>query len=413
MRRVAITGLGLVTSLGHNLKESWSNLIEGRSGVSLIEQIDTSTLAVKIAGEIKNFQISDDLLDPKEQARFDRFIHLGLQGTKEALEQAELLEGWKDYDPYRVGCILGVGLGGFPYIEDGCRTLIEKGPRRISPFFIPSMIPNMVSGMASIKFNIKGQNFTTSSACASSAHSIAIAATEIAMGRQDVMISGGSESVITPMTISGFSNMKALSRRNEDPSKASRPFDLDRDGFVLGEGAGIVVLEDYESAKKRGATILAEVAGFASTSDAYHITAPHPEGEGAAACMKQCLQNSKVNPEEVGYVNAHGTSTPLGDKGEIKAIKHTFGSASDKLNVSSTKSMLGHLLGAAGGVESVICIQALHKGEIPPTINVENQDPDCDLNVTPNKMVKKDIQYALNNSFGFGGTNCSLLFKKG
>jgi 3-oxoacyl-[acyl-carrier-protein] synthase II len=413
MRRVAITGMGITCGLGHNLKEVWSNALEGKPGISLIEQLDTESLAVKIAGEVKNFKLSDDLLPEKEHARYDRFIHLGLHSTAEALKHAGLSkDDWKGYDADRVGCILGVGMGGFPIIESQHTTYMDKGPRRVSPFFIPSIIPNMASGLVSIQNDIKGINYTVASACASAAHALSMAATEIALGKQDVMVSGGTESVLSDMTISGFANMKALSRRNDDPGSASRPFDTGRDGFVMGEGAGILILEDYEMAKARGATIYAEIVGHASSSDAYHITAPHPEGEGACKCMKSSLKMAGIKPEQVGYINAHGTSTPLGDVGETKAIKKTFGEHAYNLHVSSTKSMTGHLLGAAGGIETIFCAMALHTGDLPPTINLENQDPECDLNYIPNTSINKTVDYALNNSFGFGGTNCSLILKR-
>jgi 3-oxoacyl-[acyl-carrier-protein] synthase II len=413
MRRVAITGMGIACGLGQNLKEVWGNAMEGKPGISHIEQINTENLAVKIAGEIKNFKLSDEILPEKEHARYDRFIHLGLHSTDEAIRDAGFTpKDWGSYDPEKVGCILGVGMGGFPIIEGQHSTYLERGPRRVSPFFIPSIIPNMASGLISIQYELKGINYTVASACASAAHAISAAATEIMLGKQDVVITGGTESVITDMTISGFANMKALSRRNDEPEKASRPFDTGRDGFIMGEGAGIIILEDYESAKKRGAKIYAEVVGHGSSSDAYHITAPHPEGVGAGQCMKASLAMAGISPEQVGYINAHGTSTPLGDVGETNAIKKTFGDHAYNLHVSSTKSMTGHLLGAAGGIETVFCAMALHTGMLPPTINLENQDPECDLNYIPNKPIEKKVDYALNNSFGFGGTNCSLILKR-
>jgi 3-oxoacyl-[acyl-carrier-protein] synthase II len=413
MKRVAITGMGITCGLGHNLKEVWGNAVEGKPGISHIEQLDTENLAVKIAGEIKNFQLSNDILPEKEHARYDRFIHLGLHCTDEAIRDAGFSpKNWGEYNAERVGCVLGVGMGGFPYIESQHKTYIDRGPRRVSPFFIPSIIPNMASGLVSIQNDMKGVNYTIASACASAAHAISTAAMEIQTGRHDVMITGGTESVITEMTITGFSNMKALSRRNDEPAKASRPFDTGRDGFVMGEGAGILVLEDYDKAKARGAKIYAEVVGHGSSSDAYHITAPHPEGLGAMDCMKTSLAMAGIKPEQVGYINAHGTSTPLGDIGETNAIKKTFGDHAYNLHVSSTKSMTGHLLGAAGGIESVFCAMALHTGDLPPTINLDDQDPECDLNYVPNKSINKQIDYALNNSFGFGGTNCSLILKR-
>jgi 3-oxoacyl-[acyl-carrier-protein] synthase II len=411
-KKVAVTGLGVICSSGKNLKEVWKNILDGKPAVTTVERMNTEKFPVHIAGEIKDFEISEEILAAKEQSRYDRFIHLGLHATAEALEHAGLRNGWQSYSAEKVGCILGVGMGGFPMIEAQHDIFSEKGVRRISPFFIPSIIPNMASGLATIKFDIKGVNYTISSACASSAHAIGVACDEIKSGRHDVMVTGGCESVLSNLTLGGFANMKALSRRNDEPGKASRPFDSGRDGFIMGEGAGILILEDLEKAKARGATIYGEICGFGASSDAYHITAPHPEGLGAAQCMKKSIADAGIDPTEIGYVNAHGTSTPLGDLGETNAIKETFGQHAYNLHVSSTKSMIGHLLGAAGGVESVFCTMALYEGKLPPTINLENQDPECDLNYIPNTFLEKEVKYALNNSFGFGGTNCSLVLKR-
>lgn len=408
--RVAITGMGAICGLGHSLNEVWNKMIEGKSGVSTIESIDTSKIPVNFAGEIKNFEISDALLSPKEKARYDKFIHLALHSTHEAWKQAGL--NFDIYPAERVGCILGTGIGGFPQIESGHEVFLEKGARRVSPFFIPSVIPNMSSGLITIKLGLKGISYTLASACASAAHALQAAAQEIQLGRQDVVISGGSESTLSNLTIAGFASMKALSRRNDEPQKASRPFDKDRDGFVMGEGAGILILENYEKAKARGAKIYAEIVGTGASSDANHITAPHPEGHGAIQAIKQCLDDAGALPTEVGYINAHGTSTPLGDGIETNAIKEVFGDYAYNLVVSSTKSMTGHLLGAAGGIESIACVMAINEGIIPPTINLDNPSEECDLNYSANKMTKKDIIYALNNSFGFGGTNSCTLFKK-
>lgn len=415
INRVAITGMGMISGLGHSLNETWGNAIEGKSGVSLIENADTSEMLTKIAGEVKNFTIADHIIEPKEAPRYDRFIHFAMHSTYEALNDAGLLTSHQlntSYDPHRIGSILGVGIGGFPEIEKTAKTLFEKGPKRVSPFFIPAVIPNMTTGLISIRFGLKGLNYSISSACASAAHALSAACYEIMLGRQDVMVSGGAEGVVCQLGMSGFINMKALSRRNDEPHRASRPFDKDRDGFILGEGAGILILENYDKAVARGAKIYAEIVGHGATSDAHHITAPHPEGDGAYNSMKMAVENAGINFNEVGYVNAHGTSTPLGDIGETRAIKRTFGEHSKNLYVSSTKSMTGHLLGAAGGIETIFCAMALHTGIIPPTINLENQDPECDLNYVPNKAIKADIKYALNNSFGFGGTNSSLVLKK-
>lgn len=411
LHRVAITGMGMINGLGHNLNEVWANALEGKSGVSLIDSFNTENLGTKFAGVVKNFEIADHILAAKEAPRYDRFIHFALHSTYEAMTHAGLLKS-NHYDPTRMGCIMGVGIGGLPEIEKSMMTMIEKGPKRISPFFIPAIIPNMTTGLISISHNLQGLNFSISSACASAAHALSAASYEIMMGRQDVMVTGGAEAVVSTLGMSGFINMKALSKRNDAPEKASRPFDVDRDGFVMGEGAGVLILENFEKARARGAKIYGEIIGHGATSDAHHITAPHPEGDGAFRCMSMAVKDAGIDPTKIGYVNAHGTSTPLGDIGETKAIKKTFGSHANNLYVSSTKSMTGHLLGAAGGIETIFCAMALHTGMIPPTINLENQDPECDLNYVPNKPVSANIEYALNNSFGFGGTNSSVVIKK-
>ncbi len=411
LHRVAITGMGMINGLGHNLNEVWANALEGKSGVSLIDSFNTENLGTKFAGVVKNFEIADHILAAKEAPRYDRFIHFALHSTYEAMTHAGLLKS-NHYDPTRMGCIMGVGIGGLPEIEKSMMTMIEKGPKRISPFFIPAIIPNMTTGLISINHNLQGLNYSISSACASAAHALSAASYEIMMGRQDVMVTGGAEAVVSTLGMSGFINMKALSKRNDEPQKASRPFDVDRDGFVMGEGAGVLILENYDKARARGAKIYGEIIGHGATSDAHHITAPHPEGDGAFRCMSMAVQDAGIDPTKIGYVNAHGTSTPLGDIGETKAIKKTFGAHANNLFVSSTKSMTGHLLGAAGGIETIFCAMALHTGMIPPTINLENQDPECDLNYVPNKPVSANIEYALNNSFGFGGTNSSVVIKK-
>lgn len=408
--RVAVTGISAMCGLGNSLDEVWQNLISGKSGISEIPGSNPEMWPVQFAGCVKNFEISEDILDKKEQKRFDTFIHYALHCADEAIKHARLLDS--GYDPLMIGSILGTGLGGFPIIESMTKTYQEKGPRRVSPFFIPAFIPNMSAGKISMKYNFKGVNYATSSACASASHAIAAAASEIMLGRQDAVVTGGSEAVISGLTMAGFSSMKALSKWNDKPTQASRPFDTDRNGFVMGEGAGIMILENYDKAVARGANILAEVVGFGATADAYHITSPEPNGAGTVPCMEQALRQAGIDKEQIDYINAHGTSTPLGDIAETNAIKKVFGDHAYKLDVSSTKSMHGHLLGAAGGLESVICIKALVEGVIPPTINLDTQDPDCDLNYTPNKMKKRDIKYALNNSFGFGGTNSTTIFKK-
>lgn len=411
--RVAVTGMGAICGLGHNLETIWANLLAGKSGISFIENHDVEKFAVKIGGEVKNFSLSEDILEAKEAPRYDKFIHFALHACNEALIQAGLNDNKHGYDPYMMGSIIGVGMGGFPYMESSYKDLLEKGPRRVSPFFIPSVIPNMAPGLATIKWGLGGVNYSISSACASASHAISAAAFEIMSGRQDVVVTGGAESVLCDLPFAGFINMKALGKHGDDPTKVSRPFDTGRCGFVMGEGAGIMVLENLEKAKARGATIYAELVGHGASSDAHHITAPHPEGLGAKACMTTALRSAGVSPEQVGYVNAHGTSTPLGDIAETKAIKETFGAhAKNGMLVSSTKSMTGHLLGGAGGIESIFCAMVVNKGMVPPTINLEDQDPECDLDYVANTARKVDIEYALNNSFGFGGTNSSLVVKK-
>ena len=410
LNRVAVTGMGAICGLGNSLDEVWKNALAGKSGITTLERQVTEGWPVTFGGEVKNFKLDESLMSLKDQDRFDLFNQYALHSADEAIKQSGLLEA--KYAPGKIGTIFGTGLGGFPHIEANFRVFLEKGPRRVSPFFIPSVIPNMPEGLVSIHYGFQGINFAVASACASSAHAIGLAASEIMMGRQDAMITGGTEGVITGYTIAGFASMKALSKRNDEPHRASRPYDIARDGFVMGEGAGILVLENYEKAVARGARIIAEVMSFGASSDAYHITAPHPEGSGALLCMEQTMELSGVRKEEVGYVNAHGTSTPLGDVAETQAIKKVFGAHAYNLNVSSTKSMTGHLLGAAGGLESIFCIKTLETGMLPPTINLENQDPLCDLDYVANQPKKKDIMYALNNSFGFGGTNSSTLFKK-
>ncbi len=413
-KRVVITGMSAVCGLGHNLEEIWPKLIEGQSGISKVDSYDISTLKVDIAGEVKNWQLDEDLLPAKEASRYDRFIQFALKATDDALKDSNLkINELSEEDNFKVGAILGVGMGGFPIIENTAKDFVEKGARRISPFFIPGIIPNMATGLLSIKYGFMGVNYTIASACASSCHAISAAVDEIKSGRHDIIISGGAESTVCNLAMGGFINMKAFSKRVDEPTKASRPFDIDRDGFVMGEGAGVLILESLESAKKRGAKIYAEIAGIGASSDAYHITAPHPEGTGAYACMKKAILDAGISPTDIDYINAHGTSTPLGDKAETGAIKRVLGDEhAKKISVSSTKSMTGHLLGAAGGLESVFTAMTIHTGIIPPTINIDNQDPECDLDYTANVAGKREVKYAINNSFGFGSTNSSLVFKK-
>lgn len=408
-RRVVVTGLGLITPLGIGVKPSWEALLEGRSGIGVIKTFDSSDLPVHIAGEVKDF---DPLLyiEPKEVKKMDRFIHFAVAASTMAMEDSGLRISEENAE--RVGVIIGSGMGGLPAIEHYHKTYLEKGYRRITPFFIPMLIVNLASGQVSIKFGAKGPNSAVATACATGSHAIGDAFKVIQRGDADVMIAGGTESVITPMAIGGFAVMKALSTRNNEPELASRPFDRDRDGFVMGEGSGVVILETLENARKRNAKIYAEVLGYGMTSDAYHITSPAPGGEGAAACMRLTLKDAGVLPEAVQYINAHGTSTKYGDELETAAIKKVFGDHAYTLAVSSTKSMTGHLLGAAGGVETVITIMSIQHNVIPPTINLDNPDPECDLDYVPHKPKHVDVDCALSNSFGFGGTNACLLFRK-
>jgi 3-oxoacyl-[acyl-carrier-protein] synthase II len=411
MFRVAVTGMGALCGLGNNLGEIWRNAIEGKSGISKISNADVTNMPVDFAGEIKNFKIAEELLSARESDRYDIFVHYALHAAHEACQQAGIW-GQLPYEKNRVGCIMGVGMGGFPMIERQHTDFLQKGYKRVTPFFIPGIIPNMTSGIISMKLQAMGTNYSISSACASSTHAMGAAFMEIAVGRHDMVVTGGAEAVITAMPLAGFTNMKALSRKGEAPEKASRPFDKDRDGFVVGEGAGILVFENYEKALARGAKILGEIVGFGASSDAYHITAPHPEGAGAILCMKNALESTGLSPEVIGHINAHGTATPLGDIAETKAIKKIFGAHAQKILINSTKSMTGHLLGAAGGIEAIFSLMAMNEGVIPPTINLDNPDPECDLNYCANRAVKADIEYALSNSFGFGGTNASVVFRK-
>jgi len=408
-RRVVVTGLGLVTPVGIGVKTSWEALLEGRSGIGVIRTFDSSDLPVHIAGEVKDFDPLE-YIEPKEVKKMDRFIHFAVAASTMAMEDSGLTVTAENAE--RVGVIIGSGIGGLPAIEHYHKTYLEKGYRRITPFFIPMLIINLASGQVSIKFGAKGPNSAVATACATGSHAIGDAFKVIQRGDADVMIAGGAESVITPMAIGGFAVMKALSTRNGEPERASRPFDSDRDGFVMGEGAGIVILESLENAKKRNAKLYAEIAGYGMTSDAYHITSPAPEGAGAASCMKATLKDAGVSPEVVDYINAHGTSTKYGDELETAAIKTVFKDHAYKLSVSSTKSMTGHLLGAAGGVETVIAILSIQDNVIPPTINLDNPDPECDLDYVPHKPRYRNVECALSNSFGFGGTNACLLFKK-
>jgi 3-oxoacyl-[acyl-carrier-protein] synthase II len=408
-RRVVVTGVGLVCALGIGTEESWKNLVAGRSGVSRITHFDTADFDCKIAGEVKNF---DPFLwiEKKELKKMGRFIQVALAGADFAVKSAH----WKpeDSDLNEVGVYVSSGIGGFDIIEREHRKLVEGGPGRISPFFIPSAIVNLASGHISIRYGAKGPNSATATACSASAHAIGDSFKIIERGAADMMICGGTEATITPMGIGGFASMKALSTRNDDPAHASRPFDSGRDGFVVGEGAGILILESLEHAQKRNAPILAEIVGYGMSGDAYHITQPASDGDGAYRVMRAAIKDAKLAPEDIGYVNAHGTSTPLGDVIETRALKRVFGDYSKRVPVSSTKSMTGHLLGGAGGLEAGISVLALRDQTLPPTINLETPDPECDLDYVPNVARKASVEYALSNSFGFGGTNAALIFKR-
>lgn len=408
-RRVVVTGLGLVTPLGIGVKASWEAMLDGRSGIGIINTFDSSDLPVHIAGEVKGFDPSV-YIDLKEIKKMDRFIHFALAASIMAVKDSGIKI--TENNAEKVGVIIGSGMGGLPAIEHYHKTYLEKGYRRITPFFIPMLIINLAAGQVSIKFGAKGPNSAVATACATGSHAIGDAFRIIQRGDADAMIAGGAESVITPMAIGGFAVMKALSTRNDEPEKASRPFDRDRDGFVMGEGAGIVMLESLDSAKSRNAKIYAEVIGYGMTSDAYHITTPSPGGEGAARCMKSALKDADASPESVDYINAHGTSTKYGDELETAAIKKVFREHAYRLCVSSTKSMIGHLLGAAGGVEAVVSILSVHHNIVPPTINLDIPDSECDLDYVPHKPANRTVNYALSNSFGFGGTNACLLFRK-
>ena len=409
MRRVVATGLGVVAPNGIGVEAFWESLVNGVSGIDHITRFDASRHDTKIAAEVKGF---DPLLymEKKEVKKMDRFIHYALAGAIMAVDDATLTV--KDNERSRFGVLIGTGMGGIPALEETHKTLLEKGPNRISPFFIPSIITNLASGHIAIRFGLRGPNSCVSTACASGNHAIGESFELIRRGIADVMFAGGAEAVISPLTIGGFGAMKALSTRNDAPQRASRPFDKGRDGFVMGEGAGILILEELDHALQRGAKIYAELKGYGMSADAYHMTAPEPEGAGAMASMLLALEAAGLHPEEVDYINAHGTSTQAGDASETKAIKGAFGDHAYRLAVSSIKSMTGHLLGAAGGVESVATVLTLHHGVIPPTINYDEPDPECDLDYVPNKARRTKVRVAFNNSFGFGGTNATLVFQQ-
>ncbi len=407
-RRVVVTGLGAITPLGIGVEETWKKVTSGESGIGPITKFDASSLPSRIAGEVKGFK-PEEFMSKKLVSRIDTFIQYAIAASRMALEDAGLPLG--DLGP-EVGVIVGVGMGGMGVVENYSLIMRERGWRRVTPFFIPMVIPNMAAGQIAIEFGAKGPNTAVCTACAAGNHAIGEAFRLIREGKAEAMICGGTESLITPLTVAGFAVMRALSTRNEEPEKASRPFDAKRDGFVIAEGCGILVLESLESAKRRGARVYAEIVGYGLNADAYHMTAPHPDGEGAINCMKSALEDAGISPEDVDYINAHGTSTPLNDVAETKAIKAVFGDHAYELAVSSTKSMTGHLLGGAGGLEAVITVKAIQEGVIPPTINYEEPDPDCDLDYVPNEARRAQIRVAVSNAFGFGGTNAVLVFKR-
>ncbi len=408
-RRIVITGLGMLSPVGNTVEESWKNIVAGVSGVAPITAFDASEFPVRISASVKNFDPTD-YIPKKDIKKMDPFIQFGIAAGIQALEDSGLEVTEENAE--RIGVAIGSGIGGLPGIERNRDLFVAGGPRKISPFFVPSSIINMVSGNLSIMKGLKGPNISIVSACTTGAHNIGDAARMIAYGDADVMIAGGAEMATCPLGVGGFAAARALSTRNDEPEKASRPWDIDRDGFVLGDGAGVVVVEDYEHAKARGAKIYCELAGYGMSSDAHHMTQPSPSGEGPARCMLNAIRDAGINKEEVGYINAHGTSTPAGDKAETEAVKRAMGDHAYKLVVSSTKSMTGHLLGAAGGIEAIFAILALRDQVIPPTINLENQDPECDLDYCANEARDARLDVTLSNSFGFGGTNGTLLFKK-
>ena len=408
-RRVVVTGLGMVTAIGETTEDTWESLLAGRSGAQPIERFDPTDFDVRFACEVKGFDPTD-YMDRKEARRADLFAQFGVAAADLAVRDA----GWDLSRPAgeRTGVLIGSGIGGIQTFEEQCKAYLEKGPRRVSPFFVPMFIPDMASGLVSIRLGAKGPNYCTVSACASSAHAVGESFRLIESGKADAMVTGGAEAPITGLAVAGFGNMKALSTRNDEPEKASRPFDKGRDGFVLGDGAGVVILESLDHARERGANILAEVVGYGMSADAHHMTQPAPSGEGAMRAMRECLDDRGIDMTEIGYINAHGTSTPLGDIAEVKAVKEVFGEHARNLVVGSTKSMTGHLLGAAAGVEFGVCVKVLQTGTIPPTINQDDPDPECDLDCAANTKVERDVDVALSNSFGFGGHNVSLAVRR-
>jgi len=407
-RRVVVTGLGMVTPLGTGVKKNWDAVCAGKSGIGAISKFDASEFSSQIAGEVLDFR-SEDFMDKQQVRRFDIFVHYAVASARMAMEDSKLKIDASNRD--RVGCLTGSGLGGLTMLEHYHKILLEKGPRRISPFFIPGMIANMAPGQIAIEFGAKGPNVSIETACAASSHAIGEAFRLIREGIADAMITGGSEAVVTPLALGGFCSMRALSTRNDEPERASRPFEMDRDGFVMGEGAGILILEELNQALERGADIYGEVAGYGLSGDAYHVSAPEPDGGGAISCMSMAIRDAGLKPENVDYINAHGTSTKLNDESECRAVKAVFGEHAYKLAISSTKSMTGHLLGGAGGIEAIYTVLTVKKGIIPPTINYETPDPACDLDYVPNVARDAKVRVGMSNSFGFGGTNACLIFK--
>jgi len=408
-RRVVITGIGAITPVGHNVPQTWQSLINGVSGVGIISRYDASDLPVHIAAEVKNYN-PEDHFDHKEVRKLDLYAQFAMIAAREAVADAGLTAG--SFDPDRVGVITGAGIGGILTFEEECVKCHTQGPRRISPFFIPKMIGNIAAAHISIEHNFKGINYNVMSACASANHALGSAMRAIIYGDADIVISGGMEAAVTPLAVGGFSSMRALSTRNDEPEKASRPFDLERDGFIMSEGSAILVLEELEHAKARGAKIYAEMAGYGATGDAYHITAPTEDGEGSTRAILMALKDAGMQPTDIDYINAHGTSTPLNDKGETMAIKNAFGDYAYKVKVNSTKSMVGHMLGAAAGIEAIVCVKTIETGIIHPTINLTNPDPDCNLDYTPHNAVKQRVNAALSNSLGFGGHNSAIIIKR-
>lgn len=409
-RRIVVTGLGMVTPLGNDVDSTWQGLLEGKSGINALDHFDVSAFSTRFGGSIKDFD-TDLYMPAKEAKRMDVFLRYGIAAGVQAMRDAGL-DGNEDFNPLKFGAAIGSGIGGITAIEQNAETIRTSGPRKISPFFVPGSIINMIGGTLSIRYNLQGPNIAVTTACTTGTHNIGLAAQMIATGQADLMLAGGAEMATSPVGLGGFCAARALSTRNDDPQAASRPWDKDRDGFVLSDGAGILVLEEYEHAKKRGARIYAELTGFGMSADAFHMTSPSENGVGAANCMRNALADAELNPEDIGYINAHGTSTQAGDIAETQAIRSVFGSAADNLPVSSSKSMIGHLLGAAGAVEAIISILSLYEQVITPTINLENPDEGCDLDYVPGVARPVSIHAALSNSFGFGGTNGSLIFRR-